>query len=213
MSLFQKILRSLIIFLAGIILGLAMFRWMIAHRGQSAAPILLPAEAPPAVTTNGHVIADFAFTERNGKTIRRADLLGSYWIADFFFTRCQGPCPLLTSMMGKLQREFPERTDLKFVSFTVDPDYDTPPVLSKYADTYGASKTRWYFLTGKKEAIYRLIQSSFQLAVASDESDPMQVVHSLSFVLVGKKGEILGRFNANDPEQLAELRKSLKALN
>jgi hypothetical protein len=110
------------------------------------------------------------------------------------------------------QMERENKKDLRFVSFTVDPEFDTPEVLSKYADMFGADKKRWYFLSGPKEKVYQLIQEGFQLAVGPDEKDPIQVVHSLSFVLIGKKGEVLGHFNTNEPDMLTNLREQLKEL-
>src|SRR3989338_141182 len=71
----------------------------------------------------------------------KRDFLGAPWIADFIFTRCQGPCPILSARMAELQRQIPEA--VRLVSFTVDPGYDTPAVLEAYARRFGASSRRW----------------------------------------------------------------------
>lgn len=203
-----KVMRTLTIFLAGVIVGLLGLRWALSKRTMETPAAIIS----PKVEYHPRQVRDFSFVDRSGKKIGLADLKGQYWIADFIFTRCMGPCPVLTGTMAKLQNEFKDRSDLKFVSFTVDPEYDTPSVLSKYADMFGADKNRWYFLSGDKAKLYELIIDGFQLAVGPDEKDSIQVVHSLSFVLIGKQGEILGRYNTNEPEILAELRQRLRDL-
>lgn len=204
----QKYLRVAVIFLAGVTVGLATFRWILSRRTIETPAAIIS----PTVEYHPRKLSEFTFLDRTGKKIGSTELKGQYWIADFFFTRCMGPCPLLTHTMAKLHTEFKDRPDLKFVSFTVDPEYDTPKVLNTYAELYGADKNRWYFLRGDKTIVYKLITDGFQLAVGPDETDPIQVVHSLSFVLIGKQGEILGRYNTNEPEMLAELRQRLRDL-
>lgn len=202
----HKILRALIILLAGIIIGIGFFRWKLAQRSAPYHSTVGSTQIP------GASINEFKFTDQSRNKVGLQDLKGSYWIADFIFTRCQGPCPLLTATMSRLQKEFHHRSDLKYVSFTVDPEYDTPQVLSSYADTFGAEKNKWFFLSGPKEEVYDLIKKGFQVAVGHEHNDPIQVVHSLSFILMGKKGEILGRYNTTEPEELAQLKKDIAAL-
>jgi len=207
--LIQKWIRGLVIFLAGVIVGLVIFRWILLRQQSKTIGQPVP---PPAVMANPQILSDFSLVDQRGKKTRLSDFSDHYWVADFFFTRCLGPCPILNATMAKLQDEFRNRNDLKFVSFTVDPEFDTPKVLKTYSENFKAEQGRWYFLTGPKDKVFKLIQEGFQLAVGPDETDPIQVVHSLSFVLIGKKGEVLGHFNSNEPEMLALLRQRIKEL-
>ena len=110
-------------------------------------------------------LPDFSLTDRTQRTITRADLLGTVWVANFIYTRCTDTCPLQSARMAALQRDFAEERGLRFLSITVDPKRDTPAVLAKYAARYDADRDRWWFLTGDKQAIYALIQEGFRLSV------------------------------------------------
>lgn len=116
-------------------------------------------------------IPSFDLTERSGRQVTRADLRGKVWIADFIWTRCPDACPVMSAQMAKLQADFADEPDLRLVSISVDPEYDTPTTLTRYAAAYGADPDRWLFLTGDKETIYRLVREGFKLAVGSPD-DP-----------------------------------------
>jgi protein SCO1 len=116
-------------------------------------------------------VPPFSLIERSGTQITLADLRGKVWIADFIFTRCPDACPLMSARMAQLQSEFANESNLKLVSISVDPEYDTPAILARYATQFQAHADRWYFLTGEKKAIYRLVRDGFKLAV-HDPDDP-----------------------------------------
>src|SRR5262245_31476896 len=127
--------------------------------------------APPPADDDLGEVADFALTERGGETVHRADLLGKVWVAAFGFTRCTGPCPQVSGTMARLQAELAGQPEVRLVSFSVDPDHDTPEVLRGYAQRFGADPQRWLFLTGPRDDLYRLIQESFHLAVQQSEGE------------------------------------------
>jgi len=156
-------------------------------------------------------VPDFALVERNGKPVTLADLRGKVWIADFIFTHCAGPCPLMTMRMAKLQDAL-QATDLRLVSFTVDPERDTPEVLTKYADQYGADRERWWFLTGDKGAIHGLCTNGFRLAVIENADGTSQPGHSTMFVLVDRKAQIRGYYESTDDDAVDVLRRDLQTL-
>jgi cytochrome oxidase Cu insertion factor (SCO1/SenC/PrrC family) len=110
-------------------------------------------------------VPDFALHERSGRLVTRDDLREKIWIAGFIFTRCVHECPLVSNRMARLQETFAAQTELRLVSITVDPEHDTPEVLSRYAEGFGAHPQRWLFLTGEKMAIYRLTREGFRLGV------------------------------------------------
>ena len=96
-------------------------------------------------------LSDFSLVERSGEALGLADLKGKVWLAGFVFTHCAGPCPLISAQMSALQRPLAEFEDVRLVSLSVDPERDTPAVLSDYARRYEADPDRWLFLTGKKK--------------------------------------------------------------
>jgi protein SCO1 len=167
----------------------------------------------PAAQSDYGQIPNFTLRERSGKLLSLPDLKGKVWVADFIFTRCQGPCPLQTGRMAELQKEFQSSPGLRFVSFSVDPAFDTPEVLSKYADTYGADPARWYFLTGETEQVYQLVRHGFHLAIQQNEAGREKpeeaITHSVSFVLVDGNGSIRGYYEGTDADDMKRLRKDI----
>lgn len=155
-----------------------------------------------------HQVPDFSLIDQRGNSIALSNLKGKIWVADFIFTRCVAACPLMTDKMKKLQEEFAE-SSVDFVSFSVDPEYDTPDVLFQYANRFGVDGNRWFFLTGDKETIYHLTQEGFGLAIGQQDSE---VLHSARFVLVDRRGQIRGYYDSNEDEALQKLRQDMKRL-
>jgi protein SCO1/2 len=149
-------------------------------------------------------VPGFQLTNQNGQPFGSAQLSGKIWIADFIYTTCPGPCPMISSRMSELQKPL-QKTDVHLVSFSVDPDKDTPEVLRGYADKLQAEPGRWDFVTGAKSAIYKLSHDGFKLAV-SDGRDAQGIpVHSTRMVLVDRHGQIRGYYDATEPEAITKL--------
>ena len=159
-------------------------------------------------------IADFSFTERNGRTVTKKDLLGRPFVAGFIFTRCAGPCPAVTGAMKELQDRF-KGTALRLVTITVDPKRDTPDVLRRYADLYRADPEQWLFLTGDQREIYELIGNSFKLPVQEEKGPDVQpgfeILHSVSLMLVNAQGVVIGKYNAQMPDEVSKLSRAVAA--
>ena len=149
-------------------------------------------------------VPSFQLTNQNGQPFGSAQLVGKIWIADFVYTTCPGPCPMISSRMSELQKPL-EKTDVHLVSFSVDPEKDTPEVLRGYAEKLQAEPERWDFLTGPKSAIYQLSHDGFKLAV-SDGGDAQGVpVHSTRMVLVDRHGQIRGYYDAAESDAMTKL--------
>ena len=149
-------------------------------------------------------VPGFQLTNQNGQPFGSAQLSSKIWIADFIYTTCPGPCPMISSRMSELQKPL-QKTDVHLVSFSVNPEKDTPEVLRGYADKLQAEPGRWDFLTGAKPAIYKLSHDGFKLAV-SDGSDAQGIpVHSTRIVLVDRHGQIRGYYDATEPEAITKL--------
>lgn len=153
-------------------------------------------------------VPDFVLVERSSKTIRLADLRGAVWIADFMYTTCQDTCPLQSAELAKLQQEWHDRPDLRIVSFSVDPENDTPAALAQYAARYDADAARWLFLTGEKEQLMRLVREGFRLsaAPAPDAATSGVILHSPRFVLIDRQARIRGYYDSREIEALERLK-------
>ena len=155
------------------------------------------------VSTYGMVPA-FQLVNQNGQPFGSAQLAGKIWIADFIYTTCPGPCPMISMRMGELQKPL-EKTDVHLVSFSVDPEKDTPAVLRGYAETLRAEPNRWDFLTGPKSAIYKLSHDGFKLAISDGAEEAGIPVHSTRMALVDRHGQIRGYYESTDPEGMTKL--------
>ena len=158
-------------------------------------------------------LPDFTFTERDGRTVSKKDLLGKPWIAGFIFTRCAGPCPLVTGAMKQIEKDCKE-ADFRLVTFTVDPARDTLEVLNQYANGYEAPKERWLFLTGEQRPIYELIRDGFKLPVEEttgpDRKPGFEIIHSTAVVLVNADGVCVAKFNATKDDEVVRLRRIIQ---
>ena len=149
-------------------------------------------------------VPSFQLVNQNGQAFGSARLAGKIWIADFIYTTCPGPCPMISSRMSELQKPL-EKTDVHLVSFSVDSEKDTPEVLRGYAEKLQAEPARWDFLTGPKSTIYKLSHDGFKLAV-SDGSDAEGIpVHSTRMVLVDRHGQIRGYYDAAEADAMTKL--------
>src|SRR4030095_14177491 len=158
-------------------------------------------------------VPDFALIERGGQSVTRADLLGKVWIASVIFTRCVEECPLVSNHMARLQATFVAEPDVRLVSITVDPAYDTPEILTRYAQSFAAQPQRWLFLTGDKATIYRLVRHAlWQLLTptsalahgdghAHDEAQ-RAITHSARLVLVDRQSLVRHFYNIADQSTL-----------
>ena len=150
------------------------------------------------------MVPEFVLVNQDGKNFGSAQLRGKIWIADFIYTTCPGPCPMISSRMSELQKPL-AKTDVHLVSFTVDPAKDTPQILQTYAERLQAEPGRWDFLTGPQSTIYNLSRNGFKLAV-SDGSDAKGIpVHSTRMILVDRHGAIRGYYDAAEPDALTKL--------
>lgn len=159
----------------------------------------------------------FSLIERTQQPFGHTDLTGSVWIANFIFTHCPGRCPLLSQRMARLQTTLRAKP-VRFLSFSVDPERDTPEVLQVYARRYRADDQRWLFLTGDRTAMYALIREGFRLGVeALAPNDPRltthePIVHSNRFVLIDPQRRIRGYYRGDDTESVARLLQDIETL-
>lgn len=170
-------------------------------------------------------VSKFSLLERSGSPFSWKDLSGFVWIADFIYTSCTTECPLMTAGMAHLQQALQNQSQkIRLVSFTVDPETDTPQKLSEYAARFQARPDIWKFLTGPREVLYKLAQKDFRLPVqaipnslekhqkhlsdTSTRQSPQPFLHSQKFVLIDKQMQIRGYYDSTNPEEILRLLKT-----
>ncbi len=156
---------------------------------------------------------DFTLVSEQGKTVSCADYAGSVWIADFVFTRCGGSCPILSAKMAALSERTRDVPSIRYVSFGVDPEHDTPEVLAEYGRKLGADPARWSFLHGTRPVVRALIKDGFRLAIEDAAADSVEpILHSTRFVLVDGDGTIRGYYDGMEQPPVDVLEKDARAL-
>lgn len=154
-------------------------------------------------------LGPFHLTERSGRAVTDATLADQVWIASFIFTRCPSSCPKISAVMKTLQSRL-KGTRVRLVSLSVDPEHDTPAVLSNYAHRFGADPDRWWFLTGPKDEVYPLLLERFHVpAVPSTPEDQAlgaeAVSHSARLALIDRGNRVVGYFDSDDPAAVSRL--------
>jgi protein SCO1/2 len=160
-----------------------------------------------------HSVEDFKFQNQLGKTVSLADLPGKVIVADFFFTRCPSICPKLTVNIRKLQDALSTKDQFKqlnpayiqFISFSVDPERDSVPVLRAYGNHYGINPDIWWLLTGPKKQIYDFSLNELKLGQADGEGVDSNFIHTQKLVLLDKERVVRGYYNGLDSVDLAKL--------
>ena len=162
-----------------------------------------------------HSIADFAFVNQVGDTIRKEDMAGKIYVADFFFTTCPTICPVMKKEMLRVYELFKGDPNFRILSHSIDPSHDTQAVLKDYAEKLGVpDAATWNFLTGDQEKIFEIGQTSYLTTTMADDMEPGGFLHSGAFLLVDQQGRIRGVYDGTKTDQvdrlLADIPKLLK---
>ena len=184
-SLWVGVLLVLVLLAFAYLLSLAEF----SRAHQTSLPVL-------------GVVAPFDLTNQYNQAVTLANLTNHPWVADIIFTRCAGSCPGMTRQMRQIQDALPPSSEARLVTLTTDPDFDTAPVLHRYAEHYGADSNRWMFLTGTPQSIGALAGGSLRLGSTpvqpSDRKSPVDLfIHSTIFVVVDKKARLRAVFETS----------------
>jgi len=183
-----------------------------ALKPEKELPIFNPADVNPELVDSTvqhvgkyHTIADFSFTNQNGKTITQKDYEGKIYVADFFFTTCQTICPIMTTNMTEVQKAFSKNPKVMILSHTVTPEIDSVPVLKQYALKQNVDDSKWNMVTGNKKDIYYIARKSY-LAVKTGKPEEMyDMVHTENFVLVDTKRRVRGFYDGTKKEDVQRL--------
>jgi protein SCO1 len=154
-------------------------------------------------------LGDFTLTRENGQSYGKKDLEGQVWVAAFMFTRCPTVCPRITQRMREVQSAAQKKQiPLTLVSFSVDPEYDTPEILTRYAAAQNVDLANWRFLTGDYALIQKTAEKGFKLALegkADAAAEHYGISHGSHLVLVDGQARIRGYYRSSDDQEMARL--------
>ena len=159
-----------------------------------------------------HKVPDFKLVNQNGDTITQKDYEDKIYITDFFFTTCQGICPIMTDHMVKIQAEFKDDPEVLLLSHSVTPEIDSVAQLKKYAEEKGVIDEKWNLVTGDKKQIYDLARKSYLVAKSQGNGGKYDMVHTENFALVDKNKQVRGFYDGTNPEAIEQLVEDVKLL-
>ncbi len=203
-----KLFLSVVIVLSAIILAL----FYSALKPKKMLPIYNPSMVNPELVDSTvqyiskyHAIADFSFTNQNGKIITQKDYEGKIYVADFFFTTCGSICPKMTTNLVEIQKAFINNPKVMLLSHTVFPETDSVSVLKKYAIKNGVIDSKWNLVTGDKKQIYTMARKSYLAVKLGKPNELYDMVHTENFVLVDSKRRVRGFYDGTKKEDIQRL--------
>ena len=159
-----------------------------------------------------HTIAPFALLDQDSVLITNSAVDGKIYVADFFFTSCRTICPKMKVQMKRVYDAIEKMDDVVILSHTIDPEYDNVTRLRKFSSRIGVKSDKWHFLTGSKDSIFRLAQTSYYATAMEDKDEPDGYIHSGAFLLVDRKGRLRGKYDGTLPEETDRLIGDIKKL-
>lgn len=159
-----------------------------------------------------HRIAPFAFVDQDSAVLTNDTFRGKVYVADFFFTSCRTICPIMKTQMLRVYEATRDMPDVQIISHTIDPEYDTVALLRDFAKRLGVESGRWHFVTGVKDSIYKIAQTSYFATALEDKSEPDGFIHSGAFLLIDRQGRIRGKYDGTKEEEVNRLIVDIKKL-
>ena len=222
-TIFMKLRIYILLFIAAICFVVAYTSMSDKNRKKQSLPIINPIDVTNELVDStiqrkgyGHKIQSFEFLNQYGNKFSDKDLANSVYVVEYFFTTCSTICPKMNTQMKVLQKKFKGVKNFKILSFTVQPEIDSVPVLKKYAEEYGAENGQWHFLTGEKKKLYALARKSFFLlkpAEAQNLGDAnSDFIHTNNFVLIDKNKRIRGYYDGTSAKEVEKLARDIQKL-
>ena len=199
---------KLILFLSGVT---AIFFISCSDSKPKKLPILGQSEYVETATgtdTIYHEIKPFSFIDQDSTIITNDTYKGKIYVTDFFFTTCPSICPLMKIQLLRVYDKYKDNPEVGILSHSIDPEYDDVKVLKDYAERLGVEKGMWHFVTGDKDKIYDMAQTSYYIGVRDDGS----FEHSGKFALVDKEQHIRGVYDGTDEKSVDKLLTDMEAL-
>ncbi len=182
-------------------------------------PIYNPADVNPKLVDasvkhirSNHKIANFQLINQNGDTITEHNYKDKIYVADFFFTRCQTICPIMSTNMGDLQEYYKNDNTVMLLSHSVTPVIDSISVLRAYADKRIILDSKWNLVTGDKKHIYELARKSYFAVLDEGDGGAQDFIHTEQFILVDQKRQIRGFYDGTSKDEIQRIIKDIAIL-
>lgn len=159
-----------------------------------------------------HRIAPFRFVNQDSVIVTNETFRGKIYVADFFFTSCRTICPIMKTQMKRVYDAVNEDDDVLILSHTIDPEYDTVGRLKDFSERLEVDGNKWHFVTGNKDSIYHIAQTSYFATAMEDRSEPDGFIHSGAFLLIDRHGHIRGKYDGTSEEDVNRLIKDIEKL-
>jgi protein SCO1/2 len=159
-----------------------------------------------------HTIADFKFVDQDSAVVTNDTFKDKIYVADFFFTSCRTICPIMKTQMLRVYDSIQNEPDVLLLSHSIDPEYDTVGLLHDYAERLGVKSNKWHFVTGSKEDIYKIAQTSYFATAMEDKAEPDGFIHSGAFLLIDKNKRIRGKYDGTKEEDVNRLLAEIQRL-
>jgi len=214
---YNSVVRTILFF--GIFSALMIAIIYVFSNKTRKLPVYNPVDVNPRLVDKsirnvkrGHKIADFKLINQFGDTVTQDTFKDKIYVANFFFTSCQGICPVMAVNMEDVQEAFKNDDDVLFLSMSVTPIKDSVPILYAYAKEKGAIKGKWHFTTGDKKHIYNLARKSYMAVLDEGDGGEQDFIHTEQFMLIDKKRQIRGFYDGTKPEDIELLKKDIRTL-
>jgi len=159
-----------------------------------------------------HTIRDFSFVDQDSNVVTNETFRDKIYVADFFFTSCPTICPIMKTQMLRVYDKYKDNPDVKLLSHSIDPEFDTVAVLHDFAERLGVTSDVWHFVTGVKDSIYSIGQESYMVTATSDPNEPGGYLHSGAFLLIDKQRRIRGIYDGTKPDKVDKLMNDIAIL-
>jgi len=179
---------------------------------EKKLPFLGPKQVNAKGDTVYHQIPSFRFLNQDSIFVSEKDVEGKVYVADFFFTTCPTICPKMKTQMLRIYERYKDRDEVRIISHSIDPDFDTPNVLKDYAARLQVKAPKWNLLTGDKAAIYQLGQKSYMVSAQEDPNEAGGFVHSGAFILVDKNRHVRGIYDGTVEAEVNHLLEDMEVL-
>lgn len=157
-------------------------------------------------------VPDFRFTNQDSMTTNQSFIKNKVWVANFFFTSCPSICPQMTRNLTTVQAAFSKDDNVRIVSFSVDPEHDSPNKLKRYAQRYGINAAQWQLLTGNKKDLYQFARKGLSVVATDGDGGAGDFIHSDNLVLIDKEGHIRGYYDGTSRSEVKKLITDIKKL-
>ncbi len=180
------------------------------YLGPQQTDTIIRPDGTYEIVSRPYQVPNFCLLTEDSTRLCWNDLKGKVKVVDFFFTRCPGICPVLSKNMRRIQDVYANEDRLVLVSISVDPEFDKPSVLKRYAQRYGYIPGKWIFLTGHPDTIKNVSLKGFFLPLQMGE--PQELTHSEKMVLVDEENHIRGYYVGIDKKEVDRLITDLRLL-